>query len=40
MARRFGGEVPDFKVKKEKPIEKKTQKKEVVGEYIDYEEIK
>lgn len=40
MAKKFGAEIPDFNTKKEKPIEKKEKKKEVVGEYIDYEEIK
>ena len=40
MAKKMGGNIPDFKTQKEKPIEKKTKKKEVVGEYIDYEEIK
>jgi hypothetical protein len=40
MAKKFGAEIPDLNTQKEKPIEKKTKKKEVVGEYIDYEEIK
>ena len=40
MAKKFGAEIPDFNTKKKEPVESKAKKKEVVGEYIDYEEIK
>jgi hypothetical protein len=40
MAKKLGADMPDFNTKKEKPLEKKEKKKVVVGEYIDYEEIK
>jgi hypothetical protein len=40
IAKKFGADIPDFNQKKDKPIENRTKKKEVVGEYIDYEEIK
>lgn len=40
MAKKFGADIPNFNNEKQKPVEPKTKKKEVVGEYIDYEEIK